>query len=248
MVAYQLFALLHPPFMVLKSLIPMYGPSIVRVLSISCLTEFSVLHHCVAQIDDICKTPEKWCQSHVKLLQEQWTTSQFDLGRVALFGEQPDLHMRIEAFFSGIKSLLDLMVQLLASEKIVATAIDGFHRDKSVYGGRVLKVLQNNVPSAQKELAGKIETLLVQHKDQWIDEAISARDLLIHPNKGVSQLMFRFECEEKLGKLAFKQISPPTIGSTAINEYAKRTMEKTRIFARAFISLVQEASVFDKRL
>ena len=218
-------------------------PPASRSIIHSCMAEFSVLHHCVGQIEAICKESEKLCQPQIVTLQEQWAAAKFNLDRVVLFGEQPDLHMRIKAFFSGVKSLLDLMVQLLSSEKIVSAAIHGFHRDKDVYGGSVLKALQNNVPKDQKELAEKIGTLLSEHKADWIDQVIYARDQLIHPMRGMPQLMFQFECEEIDGSLVCTQISPPVIDSTPINHYARRTLEQAGIFAAAFIALLQGSAV-----
>lgn len=120
----------------------------------SCGTEYSVLHHCVGQIDAMCNEAERLCQRHIETLQQQWTKAKFDLGKVVIFGQQPDLHMRIEAFFSGVKSLLDLLVQLLPSEKIVSVVVDGFHQAHNVYGGRVLNALQNNARNNHKRWRG----------------------------------------------------------------------------------------------
>jgi hypothetical protein len=187
----------------------------------------------------MCKDAEKLCQPQIERLEGQWTTAKFPLDKVEFFGEQPDLHMRIEAFFSGIKSLLDLLVQLLSSEKIVAAALHGFHRDGNVYGGSVLKSLRNNVPKDRKELAGKIAMLLTKHKDKWIDRAIRARDDLVHPKRGMAQLMFQFEGEERDGKLVFIKINAPTIDSLGIDRYANLTLQRASSFAAAFIALVQ---------
>jgi len=72
--------------------------------------------------------------------------------------------MRIEAFFSGVKSLLDLLVQFLSTETVVTAAIDGFHRANKVYGGKVLNALQNNAPNGRKAFAAKVEALLPSTK------------------------------------------------------------------------------------
>lgn len=205
----------------------------------SCLAEFSVLHHCIGQIVAMCKEPERLCQGQIATFQQQWAIAKFDLGKVILLGEQPDLHMRIEAFFSGVKSLLDLIVQLLSTEKIVAATIHGFHRDQNVYGGSVLKTLQNNTPKNKREVASKIEALLTEHKNKWIDQVITARNLLIHPKGGMSQLMLHFDCEEKDGRLVCTRITPPIIDSMPIDQYAQHTFEQARIFASAFVALLQ---------
>src|SRR3990172_10540207 len=75
----------------------------------SCWTEYSVLHHCVAQLVAMCRDRERLCEQHITSIQQQWSTQRFELQKMAIFGQHPDLHIRIEAFFSGVKSLLDLL-------------------------------------------------------------------------------------------------------------------------------------------
>jgi hypothetical protein len=212
----------------------------------SCLAEFSVLHHCFGQIVAMCKEPKRLCQPQIATVQQQWAAAKFDLSKVILFAEQPDMHIRIEAFFSGVKSLLDLIVQLLSTEKIVAVAIHGFHREKNVYGGLVLNALQNNVPKDRKELAAKIHALLDEHKIKWIDQLINARDLLVHPKRGMHQLMLQFDCAEKDGRLVCARISPPAIDSTPIDQYAGQTLAHAKEFAVAFIALLQEGAISNR--
>ena len=212
----------------------------------SCWAEISVLHHCIGQIVVMCEKPEQYCQPQIETLQEQWAAAKFNLGKMVLLGEQPDLHMRIKAFFSGVKSLLDLMVQLLSSEKIVRGSIHGFHSVKNVYGGSVLNALQRKVPEDRKELVGKIEALINEHKAEWIDQVISARDQLVHPRQGMHQLMFQFECAEKDGKLVCVQINPPAIGAIPIDRDVQQTFDHARTFASAFIALLQETTVSTK--
>lgn len=102
-------------------------------------TEYSVLQQCVEQISVMCNDADKICDTNIATVQEQWHLSKFEIEKLMFFGQHPDLHIRIQAFFSGAKSMLDLLVQLLTTERIVASTVDGFHRDKKVYGGRVLK-------------------------------------------------------------------------------------------------------------
>lgn len=149
----------------------------------SCWTEYSVLHHCIAQISDMCNDAEHLCAKNIETIQQQWHAAKFELGRVAIFGQQPDMHIRIEAFFSGVKTLLDLLVQLLSTEKIVSSVVDGFHRMKDVYGGRVLNALGNNAQKNKKDAAAKLEAMISEHKKLWIDQVILARNQLIHPKK-----------------------------------------------------------------
>ncbi len=212
----------------------------------SCWSEYSVLHHCVHQLSEMCDSGDKICANSVATIQDQWKRSKFDLNKVAFFGQQPDLHIRIEAFFSSVKSLLDLIVQLLTTETIVAALIDGFHRDGDIYGGRVLKTLRNNATKERKELAAKVDAFISEHKKVWIDRVIAARDQLVHPAKGMHQLMFHLEFAEKNGSLIFVRAHPPHIESTPINKFANEVLDQATSFCSHFLGLLNEKAVSNK--
>jgi hypothetical protein len=207
----------------------------------SCWTEYSVLHHCSSQIADMCANSESLCQRNVEMLQQQWRTARFDLAKIIVYGQVPGLHMCIESFFAGIKTLLDLLVQLLSSEKIVTGVVDGFHRAQDTYGGKVLNALDNNAPGNRKDVAAKVRDLIVEHKALWIDEAIRARDQLIHPEKGIHQLMFQLDFGAQGDTLVCKRISPPMIGARAIDDYARSALTQAHSFSSNFLNRLQEA-------
>jgi len=209
----------------------------------SCLVEYSVLCHCVQQLTGMCIDPERHCQEHIEVIKQQWRTKKFDIGKVIIYSEQPDLHMRIEAFFSGIKTLLDLLVQMLSSEKIVGADVNGFHRSQlNIYGGKVLEVLKNNVISGRREVATKLLGLILEHKERWIDRAIMARDHLIHPQKGMQQLMFQIELVEHANSLVCVTVRPPEIDSEPIHQYAQKTLKQAQDFSSSFLCLLPNVS------
>jgi len=205
----------------------------------SCWTEYSVLHHCATQLSEMCDSADKLCANNIETLQQQWRLAKFDLQKMMFFAQQPDLHIRIEAFLSGVKTLLDLIVQLLATEKIVAAAVDGFHRDQNGYGGRVLNALRNNAVKSRKDSAEKLDALISEHKKIWIDQVIFARDQLIHPEKGMHQLMFTLELSEKDGQLILIKAHPPEIDSKPSQKFAQDTLKGVTIFSEKFLALVQ---------
>ena len=208
----------------------------------SCWTEYSVLHHCMEQLVTMCKEREKVCQRHIGNIQQQWSQHKFDLQKVTIYGQHPDLHIRIEAFFSGVKSLLDLLVQVLSTENIVSAKLDGFHRVQNNYGGKVLNALENNVSETKKDIAAKFHALISEHKKQWIDQTIFARDQLIHPEKGMHQLMFHLEFSEMDGKLTCQKINPPAIESEFIDKYAQRILGRAQAFTSSFLELAKAVS------
>ena len=214
----------------------------------SCWTEYSVLHHCIAQISEMCNDAERLCAKNIETIQQQWHAAKFELGRVAIFGQQPDLHIRIEAFFSGVKTLLDLLVQLLFTEKIVISAVDGFHRKKDVYGGSVLNALGNNAQKNKKAAAAKLKAMISEHKKLWIDQVILARDQLIHAEKGMHQFMFHLEFAEKANALILVKAHPPEIDSKPIHLYAQDILQQATVFSSSFLGLLREPAPSDNSM
>ncbi len=198
------------------------------------------MNHCAGQIKNICGDAEHLCQKHIETIYQQWQTRKFDLQELDIYGQLPDMHLRIEAFFSGVKSLLDLLVQLLSSEKVVAASIDGFHRSQNIYGGKVLNALTNNASKKRNETAARIKALIMEHKALWLDQAIFARDQLIHPEIGMNQLMFQLHFMEQGNSLTCVKINPPVIGSMAIDKYADQILKNIQTFSYDFLGLLSE--------
>jgi hypothetical protein len=205
----------------------------------SCWTECSVLHHCVRQLKEMCAAADHLCAGYVDAIRKQWAVAEFDVESVVILGEVPDLHMRIEAFFSGVKSLLDLLVQLLSSERVVNVTVHGFHWDKTIYGGALLNTLAHNASSAKKTVAKNVIALLGTHKAEWIDQTIGARDRLIHPGEGTFQLMFQLGFIERNREVLCTGVSPPAVGSEPIDRYSERVLGKAVTFASEFLTLLK---------
>ena len=204
----------------------------------SCWTEYSVLDHCAHLIIDICQQRESLCRNQIEEIKGQWRNSKFDWRHCTFRSQNSDLHIYIKAFFTCVKTLLDLLMQLLSSEKIIVVVVDGFHRHKNIYGGTVINALENNAKGNKKQIAQKVVKLLEEHKTLWIDQVILARDNFIHPEKGVYQLMFRLEFEEKMNNLECVEIIPPIVCSYSIDQYVEQTSKNIQIFATLFLEIV----------
>lgn len=137
---------------------------------------------------------------------------------------------------------------LFSSEKVVGGGIDGFHRSQDVYGGKVLNALARNALSDRKETAANVTELITLHKASWIDQAVFACDQLIHPRKGMHQVMFQIEFEEKDGKLIGEKVIPPQIDSVPIDRYARDVLNHAQDFSSIFLALFREALVSNQRL
>ncbi len=87
----------------------------------SCSTELSVLHFECNNIEKLCINPGQHCLSHFKNLKRSWKKPTDTLHKTVCYAQIPEIHVFIKAFFASLKGLLDLVVQLLPSEKIVNT-------------------------------------------------------------------------------------------------------------------------------
>jgi hypothetical protein len=171
-------------------------------------------------------------------LQQMWKEAPWDLSKGIYFAQVPEMHLLIEAFFAGIKSLLDLLVQLLSTEGVVAVHVDGFHRKGDVYGGSVLNALDNNTRAEKSAMALDLNALINEHKASWIDEVIRTRHSLVHPSRYAQQLMFGLVLTSVHGNLICESILPPHIGQVPIYEYAQHQLLNADKFAAAFLALL----------
>jgi hypothetical protein len=201
----------------------------------SCATEYSVLQHGVSRIATMCLSGKELCQPHFDNLEGHWRKQPWDLEKLAYYGQIPELHMLIEAFFSGLKSLLDLIVQLISTEGIVGSRLHGFHRVGATYGGNVLNSLKSNVCTGREQTAQDIRAFIEEQKKLWIDEVISARNQLVHPSRGTHQLMFYIELENQIGNLIYKDAVPPFVGDKRIDVYSAMKVEDVKKFALTFL-------------
>lgn len=101
-----------------------------------------------------------------------------------------------------------------------------------------MNTLRGNAVKPKKELAASLQELIQKHKILWIDEVIHARDLLVHPEKGMHQLMFNLEILERNGALFCLKANPPEINSKPINEYAQETLRQITGFSSSFLALL----------
>jgi hypothetical protein len=92
----------------------------------------------------------------------------------------------------------------------------------------------------RKDIAERLDVLISEHKKLWIDQAILARDLMVHPEKGRLQLMFNLELLEQGGALICRIAHPPEINSKPIHEYAQETLKQITEFSSSFLALLCE--------
>jgi len=208
----------------------------------SCSTEYAVLLYGCTCLSDACCKAKTLCQPHFETLNQYWQHQPWDLSKVEYYCEVPAVHLSIEGFFSSIKSLLDLVVQLLSSAHIVNAQVNGFHKQRGVIGGRVLNALEHNVCPGKKTVAEELKVLLLKNKEEWIDETTGVRNQLLHPTQGVRQVMFKMEIADHDGQLQYHSAIPPGINGEPIDTYSARMRDKIRQYLQEFLAACKQGT------
>ncbi len=202
----------------------------------SCAAQHGLLNYSVKKLHELFGNAEKICLPKINELKNQWKTSRWPIDKCNYLAEVPEVHLFIQVYLNSIKSFLDLIVQLISTENIVYKKIHGFHKKKKDPGGKLLHTLKNKANN--KKVADSLLELLVEQKDRWIDEAVSARDSLVHPEKGLIQVMFQLELKPKNSELELTGVRRPSMGTTDFNQWADEIFEKLNAFSELFISII----------
>jgi hypothetical protein len=207
-----------------------------KAIVTSCAAQHGLLNYSVKKLHELFGNPEKICLPKINELKNQWTTSKWPIDKCKYLAEVPEVHLFIQVFLNSIKTFLDLIVQLISTENIVYKKIHGFHKKKKDPGGELLHTLKNK--AANKKLADSLFELIVEQKGKWIDDAVNARDSLVHPEKGLMQVMFQLEIEPKNSELELTGIRKPSMGTTDFNQWADEIFKNLNSFSELFISII----------
>lgn len=205
----------------------------------SCAAQLGLLNYSLNKLNELYGISNRLCEPNFNDLKKQWITSKWHIEKADYFVEKPEIHLFIQAFLNSIKTFLDLIVQLISTEKIVSKKIHGFHKKGKNPGGETLHILRNK--NTNKMVADNIYKLIEEHKRMWIDDAINARDSLVHPEIGLIQIMFRLEITVRDSELELKDLKKPSINNINFDEYAETTYMQLNEFAKSFITILKSS-------
>lgn len=207
-----------------------------KQIVISCAAQHGLLNFSVKKLHELFGNAEKICLPIINDLKNQRTTSKGAIDKCLFLVEVPEVHLFIQAYLNSIKTFLDLIVQLITTEKIVSKKIHGFHKKGKDPGGELLHTLKNRVNN--KQIADSLRELIVVQKKTWIDDAVNARDLWVHPGKGLIQIMFQLEMKAKNSEIELTGIRKPSIGTTVFNQWADETLKNLNDFSKSFFLII----------
>lgn len=208
----------------------------------SCAAQFALLNYANSALSKAQEGAAPICNERLAELQRQWRRSQWDLSRGRYFVEIPAVHLSIQSFLVTVKTLLDLLSQLLSTERIVHTKLHGFHKKGSVVGGEVLHALAKKRNPQQATAAENIRQQIIQSKAVWIDDAVVARDYLAHPVRGAPQVMWELEVRASDGGITCDRIVPPHVGDYPFDHYAKEILAAVDAFATGYLDNIRRSS------
>jgi len=212
-----------------------------KSIIVSTAAQYSLLEYQANKLPSLVQHSQKMCELRFRELCDQWEKAPWDVNKCDYLVEVPEFHLNIQAYLATIKVFLDLIVQLISSEGIVNTAIQGFHKKGEVIGGRILNILENNAKQEKSETAHKLLKFIDGQKNSWIDQAVNVRDLLVHPNEGMLQVMFRLEIGQRNGKLKLRQMLQPSLAGLQFDQYAQITLIQVEYFSKNFLEILKAA-------
>ena len=203
----------------------------------SCAAQLGLLNYSVNKFRELFDISNKFCEPKFNELKKQWNTSKWPIEKIDYFAEIPEVHLFIQVFLNSIKTFLDLIVQLISTEKIVNKKIHGFHKKGKDPGGETLHILRNK--QTNKKIAEHILKLIAEHKRKWIDDAVNARDSLVHPEMGLIQVMFQLEITPRVSELELSELKKPSINNINFDQYAEETYRQLTDFSQSFIKILK---------
>ena len=205
----------------------------------SCAAQLGLLNYSVNKLRELFDISNKLCEPKLNTLKNQWNISKYPIEKMEYFAEIPEVHLFIQVFLNSVKTFLDLIVQLISTEKIVNKKIHGFHKKGKDPGGETLHILRNK--QTNKTVAEHILKLIVEHKRKWIDDAVNARDSLVHPEKGLIQVMFQLEIAPSGSEIELCKLKKPSINNINFDQYAAETYNQINEFSLSFIKILKSS-------
>jgi len=205
----------------------------------TCATEFSLIEHTASKLEVLCSSSNDICIGYFNDLLKQWENAKWDNSRYDYYVQVPELHYLILVILCSIKGLLDSLVKLLNTENIINSRVNGFNKANDNVGGRVLNALQRNVSASHKTKANIIYNLIVDHKENWIDEVVLLRDRFIHLDGGAHQIMLNMNILIKNNKLVFEGAYPPLLKDKRIDLYLREKIISLEEFSKSFLEEIK---------
>ncbi|MBM4064227.1 MAG: hypothetical protein FJ266_01065 [Planctomycetes bacterium] len=205
----------------------------------SCAVQQGILLYEASKLKAIFQQADALCLPRFADLESQWNTAKWEINTFSYFVEIPEAHLSIQAFLGSIKIFFDIIVQLISAQGIVSQQIHGFHKKGDDVGGKLMNALRNNAKKETQEIAVKLDDLIARHKAMWIDQAVKARDIFIHPGKGFSSVMFALDLQVDEGKLRLVRVIKPSINDEDFDRYAEKTTGYVANFSEQFLSLIK---------
>ena len=207
----------------------------------SCAANYGFLVYGMTKIDSIFSGANSLCQLRFNDFKAQWKASKWDISSCIYLVDIPEAHLSIHAFLSTVKTFLDIFVQLIHSEGVVHDEIYGFHKKGDNVGAKIMRILSNNAQKQKKHVAMRIHDLICDHKKVWIDDVVNARNSFIHPERGLTKVMFRLDIYEADGELTLGRILKPSINDEDFDIYARNTLSRLKEFSVKCIQYLKSA-------
>ena len=86
-----------------------------------------------------------------------------------------------------------------------------------------------------------MHNLICEHKKLWIDHVVGGRDALVHPESGLSRVMFALDVVEANEQLVLRKILKPSFGEKEFDVYARETLGMVERFSKGCMKCIKGA-------
>jgi len=212
-----------------------------KPIILSCAAQYRLLLHALGGLSGVFRAGMETCEARLGDLRMHWRKAPWELERGRYLVEVPTVHLYVQAFLATVKTLLDLLAQLTSTQGLVLKKVHGFHKKGQCIGGELLEILTKRAAPGREGAASELRRYLNEQKDIWIDELVTARDNMAHPERGMHQVMWELELLVGGAELKCRRVVAPHVNDQPFDEYARNTTGHVKLASANVLRILRTA-------
>jgi hypothetical protein len=147
----------------------------------------------------------------------------------------------------ALKSFLDLYSRLIARSLVPSASVFGFgsgnYKRRNLSGGRFLRWIDHSAPRSFENRERLVAILLV-HVNEWVDQAVTYRDAVVHNGYIVGMTEAMVPLEKALRELQETDVVLPMMpDGVAVTDYCKHLVRAARSLVSETLPLLPDVDL-----
>lgn len=147
----------------------------------------------------------------------------------------------------AVKSLLDLYSRLIARSLVPSASVFGFgsgnYKGRIISGGRFLRWIDGSAPRSF-ENRERLLAILLTHVDNWVDQAVTYRDAVVHDGFIVGMTEAMVPLNKALNELHENDVVLPMMPhGVAVTDYCSHLVRSARALVSETLPLLPEVNL-----